>query len=145
LIEEDQVKIEWKMPYNSGSLIYLAQIRIQQLDGTFTEDLTNCDGSDNIIFDQRSCTFPLAVLRQSPYQLVQGSPIIPQVRFLNEINWSAWSTILGQPSLMQEVPQKPTQPPFRIDIKTFGTQMGIGMNPLSDEETGGAPILSYNL
>lgn len=52
------------MPYNSGSLIYQAQIEILELDGvTFTEDLVNCDGSNNSIFDQRSCTFPLIVLR----------------------------------------------------------------------------------
>jgi hypothetical protein len=46
-ITGDQVTIMWQMPYNSGSLIYQAQIEIQQLDGTFTEDVSNCDGSAN--------------------------------------------------------------------------------------------------
>ena len=46
---------------------------------------------------------------------------------------------------MQDVPHRPTLPPFRIDLQTFGTQMSVGMTALEDDETGGAPIVSYNL
>ena len=103
----DEVTISWQMPYNAGALIYQAQIDILEVDGlTFTEDLTNCDGADQATFDARSCTFLSTVLKTAPYELVQQSPIIPRVKFLNEIGWSNWSTITS-PVLMTTVPHKP--------------------------------------
>jgi hypothetical protein len=46
---------------------------------------------------------------------------------------------------MQDVPHMPATPPFRVDLNTYGTQMGVGMTELVDDETGGSLILSYNL
>ena len=67
----DDLLISWQMPQNAGSLIYQAQIEFLQVDGsTYSEDTANCDGSDQTIFDARSCQFASSVLRGSPYNLV---------------------------------------------------------------------------
>lgn len=51
-IVDDDLFISWQMPYNGGTPIYQAQIEILEVDGsTYTEDLTNCDGYDDTIFD----------------------------------------------------------------------------------------------
>jgi hypothetical protein len=58
------------MPYNSASLIDIAEIQIMHSDGvTFSEQLTYCDGSIQAIFDARQCTIPAATLRSPPFSL----------------------------------------------------------------------------
>ena len=53
-IVDNKIKIAWKMPYNSASLITKAEIRLAQSDGsTYVEDKTNCDGANNALFDAR--------------------------------------------------------------------------------------------
>lgn len=46
---------------------------------------------------------------------------------------------------MQVKPHAPTIAPARIDLSTFGTTMGVSITELTGTQTGGAPILSYNL
>ena len=58
------IVVEWTMPYNSASLISLAEIKFLNSDGvTFSNELQYCDGSTQAVFDARSCTIPSAVLR----------------------------------------------------------------------------------
>jgi len=70
---------------------------------------------------------------------------VPRVRFLNQIDWSDWSDAVDPPYLMQAKPHAPPNAPLRVDLYTFGTQMGISFDGLSGDATGGATILSYNL
>ena len=64
------VIISWQMPYNSASLISLAEIMILANDGeTWLEEPTNCDGSIQAVFDARKCTIPAALLRDPPFSL----------------------------------------------------------------------------
>ena len=59
------------MPYNKASLIRVAEIKIQEVDGkTFTNEFTYCDGSLQHIFDARKCVIPAAILRNNPFNLV---------------------------------------------------------------------------
>jgi hypothetical protein len=110
------------MPYNSASLITKAEIRLAKSDGsTYVEDKTNCDGSNNTIFDTRQCLYNLSVLTITPYNLVQSNPILPQIRFYNEIGWSEYSAVVSSPTLMQAKPHAPTVLPVKIDSLTNGT------------------------
>jgi len=145
-IVNDKVKIAWQMPYNSASLITKAMIRIAKSDGSgYVEDTVNCDGANNALFDARQCLYNLSVLTLGPYSLVQGNPILPQIKFSNEIGWSDYSAVVTSPTLMQAKPHVPSVLPVKIAILTSGTQMGIRITALSGTATGGAPILSYNL
>ena len=49
-ISIDKVVISWTAPYNGGSSTTAYSITIQHSDGvTYSEDLVNCDGSDQLI------------------------------------------------------------------------------------------------
>lgn len=47
---ETNVIIDWTEPLNNGSPITSYTIIIEQNDGIFTADTTDCDGSDSTIF-----------------------------------------------------------------------------------------------
>lgn len=96
------------------------------------------------MFEARECSFILTDLLASPYSLIQGSHVLVRVRFLNDIDWSEWSPD-SVPIAMQTVPKKPPQPPSRVAEFTFGTNMGIKVEELVGDDTGGAPILAYRL
>lgn len=107
------------MPYNSASLIDIAEIQIMHSDGvTFSEQLTYCDGSIQAIFDARQCTIPAATLRSPPFSLAQGSPISPKIRFKNEIDYSEWSLIQTPAYVMQDIPHPPVNAPLRVEEDT---------------------------
>jgi hypothetical protein len=68
--------MSWSAPYENGSIITSYQVLLRHVDGvSFTEDLTNCDGSDAIIFASLSCTIPLATLTAEPYSLTYGTSV----------------------------------------------------------------------
>jgi hypothetical protein len=46
---------------------------------------------------------------------------------------------------MQDIPHTPESAPTRIDDLTIGYQIGAEYLELTGEQTGGAPILSFNL
>lgn len=64
------VKITWSAPADGSLPILKYRIKILQSDGsTLTEDLANCDGSDESIKTNNFCTVPMSVLTATPYSL----------------------------------------------------------------------------
>lgn len=54
-----------------GSPITSYRIMIQHADGvSFSEELTNCDGSDPTIVENTECTVPISVLLLAPYNMI---------------------------------------------------------------------------
>jgi hypothetical protein len=90
------------------------------------------------------CSFTAVELLESPFDLVQGSPVVPRVRFRNAVDWSEWSPTTSTVS-MQTVPHKPSLTPERIEYLTYGTQLALSYTELTELETGGSPIISYGL
>ena len=64
------IVINWTAPSNNGADITSYQIQILQSDGSLSEELTDCNGSDSSIVLATECTIPLATLTASPYSLV---------------------------------------------------------------------------
>jgi hypothetical protein len=69
------VVIDWTEPSNNGAAITSYSVLIAQSDGTFTEDSTNCDGSDSTIVTATQCTVPLSALTSAPYSLSLGDSV----------------------------------------------------------------------
>ena len=65
--------------------------------------------------------FPVAVMAASPYSLLQSTPILPQIQFLNEVGWSSYSDVPVSPDLMEVAPHMPSTTPTSISALTFGT------------------------
>jgi len=71
--------VSWVLPYNGGSVITTATVKLKQTDGFYSTELSSCDASSSPVFLARSCTIPLATLRTGPFSLSQGDSIISVV------------------------------------------------------------------
>jgi len=66
-------------PFYGGSPILGYRLLIRQADGSFSEDMLNCDGAKFTIFTQTACTVPLKTLYIAPYNLKQGMGVYAKV------------------------------------------------------------------
>jgi hypothetical protein len=73
------VVIDWTAPADNGSVITSYTILIAQSDGAFSEETTNCDGSNASIISSTQCTVPLSVLTTAPYSLSLGNNVNAKV------------------------------------------------------------------
>lgn len=75
-LEIDSFVVSWTAPSDGGSAITAYQILLQTSDGTtYSENLTNCDGSTSTIIDDGFCTIPKTMFTASPYNLAWGASI----------------------------------------------------------------------
>ena len=82
------VDITWVLPDTGGSEILSAKIMIKQADGSFSEEMTNCDGSNSGILAASTCAVPISVLRASPYDQPWGSSIFAKITVTNIVGES---------------------------------------------------------
>jgi hypothetical protein len=62
-----EVVIDWVEPANNGAPILSYSVLIEQSDGNFSEDLTNCDGSDASVVAATQCSIPVSALTIAPF------------------------------------------------------------------------------
>lgn len=68
---DQDVIIRWVAPASNGATITSYRILIQHADEvTFSEELVNCDGSQQAVVDALQCTIPLSELTDAPFNLV---------------------------------------------------------------------------
>jgi hypothetical protein len=83
------VRVAWNPLATNGSPITAYKIEIKQQDGvSYTQDLTDCDGTNPTTVAGNYCLIPMTTLTAYPYLLAQGSLIIARVSALNVIGWS---------------------------------------------------------
>lgn len=58
-------------------------IYIIKSDGTYTDDLINCDGSSQSVMDATQCIIPVATLRAAPFSLDWGTSVFAKIRATN--------------------------------------------------------------
>mmetsp|Transcript_29136 Transcript_29136/g.28198 ORF Transcript_29136/g.28198 Transcript_29136/m.28198 type:complete len:86 (-) Transcript_29136:2046-2303(-) len=68
------VRISWDNPADNSEAITKYKIVIKQSDGTYSEDLTNCNGA-TIPVAQEYCDVPMATLWAAPFSLPYGTLI----------------------------------------------------------------------
>lgn len=105
-VVNENLLLEWTAPTANGSPLLAYRVEIEQADGTFSEELTSCDGSEYFIFTMTACTIPLATLRADPFLLTMGTTIRAQIVAINEYGESDYSAI-GGTALMVNVPDAP--------------------------------------
>lgn len=91
---QDSVKVRftWAAPDANGASITRYTILIRQSDdSTFTEDTTNCDGSDSTIMSNLYCDVPFTALIASPYSLAQDDLIVAKIMATNSQGDSTYS------------------------------------------------------
>lgn len=137
--------ISWTKPYNGGSATTSALIEIQEVDGTWTEDAVNCDGSDTTIFAAKQCSLLMKEdIRGTPFNLEIGDYIKARITFTNELGDSLVSAETTSPPTVQTEPEAPSSKPVR-NVLTAGTTMYVDIAELTGTQTGGSDITSYNV
>ena len=134
--------IEWIAPQANGSPIEGYRILIRQNDFvTFTEDLTNCDGSQFTIITNTACTVPLETLYAAPYSLSRGFSIFAKVIAYNSYGDSEPSD-RGNGGKVVFVPDAPLNLANEPSI-TNSNQIGIVWE--EGLSNGGASVAYYRI
>jgi hypothetical protein len=80
----DKVSITWSNPTTNGSPITAYKIFVQPKgSSTFTEETSECVGSDSGVISARTCSISLTTLKASPYNLVKGDSVVAKVLSVN--------------------------------------------------------------
>lgn len=142
------VTVAWGVPEDNGSAITAYRIKIEESDGaTFTEEPTYvyCDGSDSDIVAMANpeCQIAMAYLWTDPYNLPQGETVVATVEAYNVNGWSVPSTANTVGALVEVKPLQ--MAPVTEGADTLENQIEIDWVALTDTDTGGATITSYNL
>ena len=102
----NQVIVEWNAPDTNGSPITSYRIKLQQKNGSFSEELTYCNGTNAALVTSRKCTIPLLILQAPVFILELGDSIVATVTATNVYGESEPST-QGNGAIMLTVPYKP--------------------------------------
>lgn len=83
------VKIEWTAPNSNSDAITAYKIEIlDTTDTTWTEDTTNCDGTNTLIKSNLECIIPMSVIIASPYSYTYGELVKVRVSAFNSFGQS---------------------------------------------------------
>ena len=89
----DYMLIDWEAPFNGGATINGYRIEIKTAGMVFTQDLTNCDGSQPDITDATQCIVYIATMMASPFSLPLGETIDVRLLAYNYYGESEYSQI----------------------------------------------------
>jgi hypothetical protein len=64
---------------------------IKQSDSLFSEELSSCDGSTDLITQNAQCTIESVILNQAPFSIAWGSSVYAKIVTLNDYGESAES------------------------------------------------------
>lgn len=136
----DQVLVQWTAPNENGSPITGYRIELRQNDmTTFSQDMTNCDGSGALITASTQCSIPLSVLTAAPYSLVFGDSVFAKVVAYNYYGESAESDSANGAVILLV----PDSPILLTENSAVTTAYVIGFSWLDGVSTGGTPIIDY--
>lgn len=76
---DDDIIISWTAPESRGSPILGYFVTINRFDGTYMQDIANCDGKTFSATGVSFCTVPSTVLNAAPFNLAWGSQVYAKV------------------------------------------------------------------
>lgn len=141
-INSANVDISWNVPSNGGSPITRYTIKVRKSDGvTYTEDSTNCDGSNTSILASSTCSIPISTLRTSPYSLAWGDSVYVIVTATNVVGTSLASPE-GNGAILLTYPDPPVSLANDVAVTT---EMTIGITWSEGAANGGTPVIDYRI
>ena len=83
-MDGSQVKVLWTLPSANGSPITAYKIFVQEIDtGTFTQESTDCVGTDATVISNRYCHIQVTTLLAAPYNMDGGDSVFAKVIAVN--------------------------------------------------------------
>jgi len=138
------VRISWAAPDFNSEALTGYKILIKQNDGSFSEDTTNCVGTDPTIMSQLYCDVPMSTLRASPYSLTYGALVVAKAYATNSIGNGGISPENSSGATIQTPPTQMATP--QRGASTTESSLHVTWSALSSPaDTGGAVIDSYNI
>jgi hypothetical protein len=140
-------ELAWTAPDPNHDPITAYKVLVRQAGGTYSEELTHCDGTSSAIVSAAKCSIPLTVLRAPPYSLALGQSVYFTVAAANSHGWSLTSQRnTAQVATIQTEPAAPTAPAYVPATSTL-TSISVAWAGFAagSDSTGGSPVTSYNL
>ena len=86
------MSISWTDPIANGLAISSYRFYVLQHDGvTYTEETTDCDGTNSDVVNNRACTIQLLTLTSDPYSLELGESVSVKIISVNTYGESTLS------------------------------------------------------
>jgi hypothetical protein len=108
---------------------------------TYTEETTDCDGTNASVVSNRQCTIALLTLRSSPYSLTLGDSVSAKVVSVNTYGESTASSA-GNGAVIQLVPDSPIN---LANDATTTTDTVIKFTWDDGTSNGGTSVLDYDI
>jgi len=132
----------WAYPDDRGDPITSYTIEFQEINGTYSQDTTYCNGSDPSIVSSRTCKVPMSVFTSSPYSLSYGTLVVARGSATNNYGTSTSSSPNTFGATIETQPLQMTAPYM---ISRWNESIMIGWNSETGSNTGGSSILNYTL
>lgn len=149
IMNVNDVIIDWSAPSSSsqtayGSAIIGYKVMIRWQDGTYSQEMTYCNGADPTIVANTQCTIPIATLMSSPFSLVSGSSVYASVICYNGVGDSPNSDVgNGATVVVSSVPDAPHTLARSLIISLDKTSISITW--LEGAQDGNQPVLDYRV
>lgn len=146
ITSDGQVQITWTRPNDRSNAITQYKIEIQSATDSslWQESVATCDGSNAAIVTARVCKVPMETILEAPYSYTLNQVIAVRVSAFNMNGWglassanTAGAVAKTKPAAMLAVLRGAETTEKEVQV-TWVTQT-------LDAETGGSPVLSYNL
>ena len=133
--------ISWSAPSDNGTPITSYTVHIRKADNTFTEELSDCDGTDATIVSATQCTIPHTSLIVAPFDLQLGYNIDAKIVATNAYGSSSESAV-GGGAVILLVPDSPVNLRNVVSI-TADNQVGLKWD--DGYSNGGSVIIDYEV
>ena len=138
----DQVTVSWDDPIANGYVVHAYRFYVLQSDGvTYTEETTDCDGTDSDVVSNRQCTIALLTLTSSPYSLALGDSVSVKIVSINIYGESTESSA-GNGAVIQLVPDSPVN---LVNDATTTTDTVIKFTWDEGSSNGGTSVIDYDI
>jgi hypothetical protein len=147
VVSGTNVAFSWTAPDANEDPITAYRVLIRQADGGSSEESTYCNGADPAILAAAACDVPFVALRAAPFSLAQGDAVQFTVAAYNSYGWAAASQEnYVAVAAMQAEPAAPSAPVYDAASSTMSSLVFSWAGIAADSfDTGGSPVLSYNL
>jgi hypothetical protein len=131
--------VAWYEPDTNGAQIDSYKIQLKELDGDFSQDLINCDGSSSSIVSSRTCLIPVSVFKAEPFNLPWGASIYAIVSATN-VKGESENSDEGNGCVIITSPGTPTN---LIEDTLLRSKSTLGLQWTAPDTDGGSSVLDY--
>jgi hypothetical protein len=139
------VRVEWTAPDAHGSPLTAYEVRLLSASAGAYYEASECDTAAALASGGLHCEVLMSTLREPPFSLSLGDPIVAIARAANALGWSP---LYSEPNsglavTVQEAPDAPASAP--VEVSAGPQSLTVEMPLVPTEHAGGSPLTSYNL